>query len=166
MTADDLVRRLSAGLDRDEQLARAAGGADWLVTKVPYEGIQLWVGEDDPLGRTDWQTAHIAEQDPARILDRYVPAIRKVIAKRDRALAELDQGQLSEMQQAIIGSRLMAYAEVIEDLASIYPGEATKDAGVRFSDFPIRTNESMEPGQIGFIEPRVEYRPQRRGSNP
>lgn len=121
MTAEDPLSRLSAGLDRDEQLARAAGGADWAVTKVPYEGIQVWVGEDDPLGRTDSQTAHIAEQDPARILERYVPAIRKVIARheeaeRDSVLSERDAGFEAGLYAAL------------ECLASIYE-EAVKAGG-------------------------------------
>lgn len=145
MTADDDLSRLTAGLDRDEQLARAAAGraAEWesdggSVAGGPFEpacpewGI-LRSGEHTIVYDEGWplesEANHIAHHDPARVLERYVPAIRRVIEAEMGNLYEFDQEwgdgcQLEDIQAGRCTDRgAWANSKVLAALASIYDTE-------------------------------------------
>jgi hypothetical protein len=77
----DLVAFLTARLDEDERVARAATadnadgkwatGERWSVLNLEYEGIHVFAS-DDPKppnpDETDPTTVHMARHDPARVL--------------------------------------------------------------------------------------------------
>lgn len=137
MIIGDALSRLSAGLDRDEQLARAATDLPKPITKWPEKRPpwepERWAvdrgdlksanGVADPIhdleggARSEAVVEHMARHDPARVLEQYVPAIRKVIARheeaeRDSVLSDRDAGFEAGLYAAL------------ECLASIYPDES------------------------------------------
>ncbi|WP_305780037.1 DUF6221 family protein [Nocardia nova] len=107
MTPDDFLSRLSAGLDRDEQLARAAAEG-WYVNVVDSGEATGAIGGD--------AYDLLLTQNPDRLL-RQVEAIRKLIrqhaeAERDSALSDRDAGFEAGLYAAL------------ESLASIYADPA------------------------------------------
>ncbi|MEV6432603.1 DUF6221 family protein [Nocardia sp. NPDC051463] len=131
MTADALSR-LTAGLERDAQLAQATG-----VDKPP--GEHTWVYAEGRISSTNEYGAlraevhyppngpHIARHDPARVL-RYVEAIRRVIARRQRVIDLFREsaaaGDVDAVEQIVVTAIMAAHNEIIADLASIYTEDA------------------------------------------
>jgi hypothetical protein len=118
MTADDPLSRLSAGLDRAQQLALAASPGPWHPNAEHDEVVavdDITVCDGFALSGNQLRATvdHIVEVDPAWVLERYVPAIRKVIARheeaeRDSVLSDRDAGFAAGLYAAL------------EYLASIY----------------------------------------------
>ena len=145
MEIDDVLARLSAGLDRDEQLARAATELPRPITKYPEKrppwAPERWVvdrgdlrsmnGVADPIHdleggtRSEAVADHMARQDPARTL-RQVDAIRNPLEVYRSKAADLETA-ISDGDQTYA-----AYSEGYRDaclmfvraLASIYADPA------------------------------------------
>lgn len=135
MTLDSALSRLSAGLARDEAIARAAmptpdtrwvldednevysvsGGLDNPSRCDQHAPGQLNSCDDFPIGPDsdfDQQghvAAHMVNFDPDRVLNQYIPAIRAVIA----ALNEADHGSGEPDPWALC-------SEIAEALAGLY----------------------------------------------
>jgi hypothetical protein len=117
VTSEDSLSRLSAGLDRDEQLAQAPEG--WTAQGADMHGMSR-VTVDHSVEfvvacTLAWRGEHLARHDPARAL-RQADAFRRVLerhaeAERDSVLSERDAG---------FGAGLYA---ALECLASIYTDE-------------------------------------------
>jgi hypothetical protein len=135
VTPDDILSRLSAGLDRDEQLARAADKTRWLPED---KGITFEVDdmESDFNGRLSADTKanmnHIANFDPARTL-RQVDAIRKAVEEYQRRLPSSDDPALEvdEVYHASWTGFQIAGELFLSALASIYadPAEERERVG-------------------------------------
>ncbi|MCC3333569.1 DUF6221 family protein [Nocardia abscessus] len=137
MTSDTPLSRLRAGLDRDEQLARAAAerAAEWRsdgkgVAGGPFTPADPEWGMEESGTHTivydeGWPLAseahHIARQCPQATLDR-VEAIREVIADYQRRLPSDDDPALEdpEFRASWMGYRI-AGELFLRALASIYP---------------------------------------------
>jgi hypothetical protein len=149
MTIDAALAALTAGLKRDEDLARAAiGGTEasrWVATvdevyavtgalTGPHRCDQHAPGvpngcDDDPVAtvgdvRDDAATiearaAHIAAQGPRTTLLR-VKAIRELMTGYERERAALATLPDNELGR-IVAARLTGLESAIEALASIYP---------------------------------------------
>jgi hypothetical protein len=129
VTAVDLVQWLTAQLDADERIARAATPSPWVdqggyVTDVGPDGLpRVQVTdygtqdgepeEDNPRGRAD--SAHITRHDPARVL-REIDAKRKLVEKA------ADADQYSRTTWANPGSvgAASAYRAMLRLLAAPY----------------------------------------------
>jgi hypothetical protein len=111
------LSRLRAGLDRDEQLARAA--ADFPYDD-PSDAPWIWMRAKVAQGVAMTSDAHFARQDPQSTLRR-VEAIRKVIADiRDPKTFEDHYSGAIDYDSFRCG--VDAAAEFFtEALASIYP---------------------------------------------
>ncbi|MFI7191448.1 DUF6221 family protein [Nocardia nova] len=128
MTPDDFLSRLSAGLDRDDQLARAADKTRWLPED---KGITFEVDdmESDYSGRLAADTRanmdHIAHHSPARTL-RQVEAIRKAVEEYQRRLPPPDDPalELDEVYRASWTGFQVAGELFLSALASIYADPA------------------------------------------
>jgi hypothetical protein len=93
MSIDDALARLTAGLARDEAIARAADeqSPEWTDG---YEGEAWAYGNSDSMDVH--MLTHIERQSPDRVLNRYIPAIRKVLAVCDAIDAEALAGAWRE----------------------------------------------------------------------
>lgn len=117
MTIETALARLTAGLDRDEAIARAANpdGSGWDVRDFEEEGIAAFPSAPAPEelgGRVTDQTRHMERQDPKATLDR-VEAIRRVLAiKEDRKYGYNGMDELAAIDDAL--------TLVVEALAGIY----------------------------------------------
>lgn len=98
MIVDATLAALTAGLDEDERIARAAAeldaeGASWRVRKFRDEGMYVFGDNQSapPGGKfgfeEDAQTEHIAHFDPKRALCQ-VEAIREVLELHSRGRDE------------------------------------------------------------------------------
>lgn len=129
MTIEDVLARLTAGLDRDEAIARAACPGPWSVDDENYVETMYdkdktaiisggrWGGEAPVFDCND-DAAHILRHDPARVL-RQVEAIRLVIADYHdarEALNGLNDSQLGWEERA----RVNALESTLSALAGIY----------------------------------------------
>lgn len=154
MTTDATLAALTAGLDEDEAIARAATGNRWhwkdgedggddcgpnLVSdavftckrsdgsqfEYPQDVISTWVtGAWAGLNIEDVDKKHIARQDPARTL-RQVQAIRRVVADYHDA-----RDALNDLNDNQLGweerARVNALESTLSALASIYTQETEK----------------------------------------
>ncbi len=81
MSIDDSIRRLSAGLDRDEQLART-GAALW------HADVVLGVDVEGVVGSAAYD--HLTSHAPTRVILRELPL--KCLILRDHRPQEKDDG--------------------------------------------------------------------------
>ncbi|WP_280365001.1 DUF6221 family protein [Nocardia abscessus] len=135
MSIEDVLSLLSAGLDRDEQLARAAAessGTDdgaWYAGETDHHGIGLFASEEEGRRIDYWPTAeteHITEQSPRRVLLQ-VESIRAVIEDYQRRLPSSDDPALDdpEFRASWMGYRI-AGELFLRALASIYTEDTTE----------------------------------------
>lgn len=127
----DLVQWLTAQLDADERIARAATPSPWVdqggyVTDVGPDGLpRVQVTdygtqdgepeEDNPRGRAD--SAHITRHDPARVL-------REIEAKR-RTLLRCGEEMFSGIP------RLVHFAkQTVREMAAVYEDRPGYEAAV------------------------------------
>jgi hypothetical protein len=139
---NDPLSRLRAGLDRDEQLARAAASraAEWKEMDDAVVGGPFYPAEPEHLITESgthtivypegWpstaEAQHIAEFDPARTL-RQVEAIRKVIARYEFVTSHGPAVDHTRAMDMTVGATA-ALRDVIEMLASIYTTAETEGA--------------------------------------
>lgn len=133
MTPEDFLSRLSAGLDRDAEIARAAAEAaeiengDWFAGETDHHGIGMFESEEAARSIDYFATAeteHITEQSPARTL-RQVDAIRKLLADvRDPKTLDTDHLGGSVDYDSFREGVEAAADLLVERLASIYADPA------------------------------------------
>lgn len=111
----DLVQWLTAQLDADERIARAATAGPWLVDCETYaeaiiagDGTSViaggrWGGEASAFESTE-DAIHIAAHDPARVL-REIEAKRVMVATCERTVNEDSRGMTSMAKEFL---RLLA----------------------------------------------------------
>ncbi len=115
---DEVLERLTAGVDRDVQRAQAAEHPDWDATP---EG-SVWNSSGWVADVAGDLNQHVANFDPAWVLERYAPAIRDVLhlhteAEGDSLLSERDAGFEAGVYAAL------------EHLATIYPDQSAETGG-------------------------------------
>jgi hypothetical protein len=134
MTVEDVSRRLSAGLDRDEQLARAAKHPDW---DANFEGA-VWDSAGWVADVGGDLNEHVANFDPARAV-RQTAALRRIL-ERHRPIPAVPQGVIriggslksTDLACAGCGWKGNGFGQTpwpcpdVQDLASIYTDEATE----------------------------------------
>jgi hypothetical protein len=125
VTSDDILSRLSAGLDRDEQLARAIDDkqfdSGWSIISYPGAAgktISPHIGHVHEVEAAE----HIVRQDPARTLRR-VEAIRKVIERYEFVTSHGPAVDNTRAMDMTTGATA-ALRDVLEMLASIYSDPA------------------------------------------
>ncbi len=137
MTIDTVLARLSAGLEKDEVIARAATPGPWRfneykgfrdpdtgkMTEAVFSGPAgkdaLCIATTGPTldGQSQEDGRHIARQDPKTTLDR-VEAIRKVIAERESEQRRVDD--LAAVDAPGAGDYLLGLEFALTTLAGIY----------------------------------------------
>ena len=132
MSVDDALATLRAGLDRHEQVAKAAAkrSAEWRVYEGSVRGAPFYEGDPDygfPAGGETCivydegfpllaEAQHIALQDPKHVLDQ-IKAIREIMTKQE----EYSSAQYPDFE----GGYASALDDVVELLASIYAKNTT-----------------------------------------
>lgn len=117
MTQDDLTAFITARLDEDEAIAKAAANRHWLTD----DNIITLHPEHDGDGFMSWPTRadaqHAANHDPARVL-REVAAKRAIVARYERGAA----GELPEWTagRELIQAALAVLRAALSDLASTW----------------------------------------------
>ena len=126
--ADDLIARLKAGLDEDERVALEAGerGRNWHAPDydgdgrgaVEHDGEHYAPIVYDEGYPNEIERAHIARQDPARVL-RWVKAAREVLIDYERAHVRCKE----HPEDMASKGALLALHGVVRALASVYGDE-------------------------------------------
>ncbi len=127
MSIDDTLAKLTAGLDRDEELARETSHPDW---DANFEGA-VWDSSGWVADVAGDINKHVARQDPAATLRR-VEAMRQLIATYRLARRKYETGvelgwYLGRTEP--MKARTEAFERAIEILASIYTEDTPETEG-------------------------------------